>query len=357
MRLLPSRPAEVAGTVLFSLWLAVRLVRGQYDVYHFHGGWWSAVLPALLARALGKPFILKVTQLGDDDPQTAVNKRVGPIPIGGVYSLPFRFASALIAMNPEIARLQRECFPDAPALATSNGVEVDRFRVTAEERARARQELDLPEDSRVVLFVGHINPRKGVQELIEAWLEFVSTRPAGEPPYRLLLVGPTTGGAYRHVAADTVALAESPDVQEAGVRLLGHVPGEAMPSLYAAVDAFILPTYAEGMPNSLLEALAAGLPAISTRVPGVEEILAQDDKSVLMEGVSAAEIARALERVLSSLESTESADRRSRLPASFGLPGVADGYVRLYRALAAGDGRAARRAFQEPQPDFVTGTT
>lgn len=345
-RSLPSRPAEMAETALFSLWLAVRLARGRYDIHHFHGGFWPSVLPALLARLLGTPFIIKVTGLGGDDTQTAVTKRVGPIPIGKFYSAPFRFASAVIALNPEIARRQRANFLHVPVVATPNGIEVERFQFAADERRRARREFDLPEEGRVALFVGHINPGKRVQELIEGWMEFVSTRPASAPPYRLLLVGPTTGGAYRNVDSDSVAMGMSERGQEAGVRVLGHVPQEAMPRLYAASDVFVLPTRAEGMPNSLLEALAAGLPAISSRVPGVQEILEDDEDSVLMETVNASEIAKALERVFATSQPDEATDRPSRVPERFALAGIADSYLRLYRALAAGNGTAPERAFQ-----------
>lgn len=344
VRLLPARAADMARTVLFTIWLAMRLARGRYDVFHFHGAWWHSVIPALLARALHIPFVLKVTQLGDDDPETAVSKKLGPIPIGAIYALPFRLASVLIAMNPEIARRQRRLFPDAPAVEAWNGVEVDRFRLGADDRSRKRRELDLPEDSRVALFVGHINPRKGVQELVEGWLRFASTV-SEEPPHRLLLVGPSGGGAYRHVAPQAVALAQSEAAQQAGVRLLGHVSGEDMPTVYAAVDAFVLPSRAEGMPNSLLEALAAGLPAISSSIPGVEEILAADDQSILLDTVTAEEIAAALERVLGAADRRNGRDRRSRLPEAFTLPRVADSYVRLYRALATGDTKAATQAF------------
>jgi glycosyltransferase involved in cell wall biosynthesis len=340
----------MARSALVSVWFAIGLARGRYDIYHFHGGWWAAVLPAFLARIRGIPFIIKVTGLGDDDPETAVTKRVGPIPVGKVYAAPFRFASALIALNPEIARRQRANFPDVPVVSTPNGVEVERFRFAADERTRARREFDLPENGRVAVFVGHINPGKRVQELLEGWMRFVSAQAASAPPYRLLLVGPATGGAYRHVDLDSVAVGNSSRAREAGVRLLGHVPQESMPRLYAAADVFVLPTRAEGMPNSLLEALAAGLPAISSRVPGVEEILEDDQHSVLVEDVNAPGIADALNRVFASYEYREGDDRPSRLPERFALPGIADAYLRLYRALASRDGTAPERAFQGQGP-------
>lgn len=347
VRLLPARPAELARTALFAAWLAGKLAAGRYDVYHVHGNYWFSVVPALLARFFTVPLVIKVTQLGDDDAQTVLAKRVGPVPIGAVYSLPFRFASAVIALNEEIARRHRASFPNVPVIRTTNGVEVDRFQTTSGQRARARRDLDLSDTGRVALFVGHITGRKGVQELVEAWLKFVSTRSPTALSHTLLLVGPDSG-VYRHISSHTLALATSQSAKEAGIRVLRHLPRGYMPAIYAAADVFVLPTRAEGMPNSLLEALASGLPAITSKVPGVEEVVADDEESVLIEGVSAPEIAWALEDVLASDPTPQGTHRPSRLPARFAMDRLAHSYEGLYRALAAGDKRTGGRAFLDP---------
>ena len=109
---------------------------------------------------------------------------------------------------------------------------------------------------------GYLAPHKGVDVLLEAWSRFSQGRDA-----HLLLVGPSAG-FYRELRRDVSERAEA----ARSVQVLDHVQFGEMPAIYAAADAFVLPTEAEGMPNSLLEALASGLPAIVSNVPGVSDV-------------------------------------------------------------------------------------
>lgn len=127
-----------------------------------------------------------------------------------------------------------------------NGVPVDLFR--ASDRAQTRAALGLNEDEIVVLFAGSGWERKGLRFAREA----IEAQPAG---MKLLVAGRGEPGKFR-----------SPRT-----RFLGVV--RDMPALYRAADIFLLPTLYDPFSNACLEALAAGLPVITTKMNGFSEII------------------------------------------------------------------------------------
>jgi UDP-glucose:(heptosyl)LPS alpha-1,3-glucosyltransferase len=140
-----------------------------------------------------------------------------------------------------------------------NGLPAASFDALGPEvRKHTRAALDLAEDDYVVLFAGSGWERKGLSSVISA----VEHLPDSLRP-RLLVAGRGDAAAYRRKLT----------VRAAGrVRFLGAVSD--MPALYAAADIFVLPTYYDPFSNACLEALAAGLPVITTVHNGFAEVIA-----------------------------------------------------------------------------------
>ncbi len=332
IRCLPVRLAEIVRTTVFGAWLAIQLAVRRYDVYHMHGNYWYSLAPAIVGRIKGVPVVLKVTQLGDDDAQTIAEKRWRSLALGRLYSLPSATASTVIALNTEILKRHQELLPDIPVLSLPNGVDVARFTMSSDRRAEQRRTLGIQPDTIVVLFVGYLTERKGVTDLLEGWIAHADQRGAEGHEAQLLLAGPDRG-VYRHISSAAVKVATSDRARRAGVRVLEHLSSDMMPALYAAADVFVLPSRAEGMPNSLLEALAAGLPAIAGSVPGITELLDRDSRNVLLGEITPEAIQTAIECVAySGLVH----DRAARLPPGYSLDVIADRYVRLYQDLTDG---------------------
>lgn len=161
-----------------------------------------------------------------------------------------------------VARKEGFCSADkliVPANGSGQGVDAQRRfdPARAVEGGRQRRvELNIPEAAPVVGFVGRLVQDKGLLELERAWQKLRGEDPS---PY-LLLVGPWEG--QDPVPAEVRARLEAdPNVRFSGLDW-------DTPSLYAAMNVVVLPTYREGFPNVVLEAAAMGLPMVATRVTG-----------------------------------------------------------------------------------------
>lgn len=314
-----ARSSEVFRGVWFCLWIILILSRNRYDVVHVHGSYWYSVAAALVSKFRRIPLIVKVTRLGEDDAETVANKRVKNFPIGKFYGLAFANANVTISLSKEISQRQRAHYPETPTLDWPNGVDTDFFHRDEALGRSARNRLKL-ENRFVVLFVGYLAPHKGVGTLVRAWQRFVPSHDA-----TLILAGPDSG-FYRELDSDLIDFAKSAD----NVMITGKVNRDELLELYSAADLFVLPTAAEGMPNSLLEALAAGLPAVATRVPGTIEIGENSTGIRWMSENSESELLKQLEL---SYAERDGPGFEGVLGPEFSLDHVAERYLALYESL------------------------
>jgi UDP-glucose:(heptosyl)LPS alpha-1,3-glucosyltransferase len=150
--------------------------------------------------------------------------------------------------------------PDETLAVLHNGVDIRRFSpdVRAERRRDARGRLALSDGETAVLFAGTGYERKGLRFAVEA-VGLV----AKDAPVRLLVAGRGAAGPSRRLAR-RLGIAER-------VRFLGEASD--IESLYAAADVFLLPTLYDPFPNACLEAMACGLPVVTTAAAGVSEII------------------------------------------------------------------------------------
>ena len=123
------------------------------------------------------------------------------------------------------------------------------------------------------------------------------------------------------------------------IEVSGRIAPEKMPGLYSSSDIFISASMQEGMSNAMLEAMASGLPIITTRCEGVEELVA--DNGVVLEQTNAASIAEAIVKLAQDGERYERMSVAARNRAeNFSWESVAEQYLASYRRLvAAGEGK------------------
>ncbi|MGW7429538.1 glycosyltransferase [Streptomyces sp. NPDC054861] len=240
-----------------------RIVRqGRYDLVHTHL-YRACVYGRIAARLAGVRAVLATEHsLGD----TQIEGR--PLSPGtrALYRATERLGTATVAVSPSVAR-RLEGWGVAPSRihVVPNGIETARFRYADGARPRTRAALGLPEDAFVVGGVGRLAPGKRFDRLVRAV--------ASVPGARLLLVGE---GPERQAlldtarecgAADRVLLAGAcEDPPPAGA------DGVDLPSLLAAMDVFVSTSPDETFGLAVVEALAAGLPALYVACPAIDDL-------------------------------------------------------------------------------------
>ncbi len=234
----------------------------------------------LAARALNKPCVVKVH--GSD---VNVVLRNGAARALAARILPM--ADAVVAVSrPLLEELVRIGVPRERVHLVANGVDGAVFY--PRDRAAARRDLGIAEDARLVLFVGRLEPQKGIHELLNA---FDQVR-ARVPRASLALVG--EGVSMSKVRARVESWGDG-----AG-RLLGARPHAEVAKWMGACDVMTLPSWAEGTPNVVLEALASGRPVVASRVGGIPDLLPDQRAGAVVpprdEQALAGALASALER-------------------------------------------------------------
>jgi glycosyltransferase involved in cell wall biosynthesis len=197
------------------------------------------------------------------------------------------------------------------------------------DRAALLQELDVEPDAQVVGYVGRLWPQKRVRDAIWA-IEVVRNI---KPKIMLLVIG---DGPER---LDLVDYAEKVTIQDR-IRFLGH--RDDVPHLRSAMDVLVQPSEFEGMPNSVMEAMNAGLPVVATRIPGNDELVVDGETGFLVPVGDTKALASRVNRILddSVLRSSLGQAGQRRVREQFGVDKMVEGHVKLYRTMARKKGIA-----------------
>ncbi|MGO8823217.1 MAG: glycosyltransferase family 4 protein [Desulfomonilaceae bacterium] len=153
-----------------------------------------------------------------------------------------------------------------------------------------RSQLGLDNDEFIVLTVGFVGLRKGYLDILDALPQVVKTNNS----VRFVFVG---GEEYRGESSPVMARIEK-ETLDRWVVITGEVPRSKIPAYFAIADVFLLPSRQEGMPISILEAMRARLPIITTAVGGIPEMIEDGQSGILIEPGNPVAIAQAVTNLL-----------------------------------------------------------
>lgn len=279
-------PVLAAQTLL----ALVKLFRRQrFDVLHAHTPV-AALLGRIAARIAGIPLVVYTAHgfyFHDEMPRFKRSAFILLERIGG------RFTDLLFSQSAEDAEdaiKERICRPEA-VLAIGNGVDVARFD-PAEVGAgdTARKSLGIPGDAFVVGMIGRQVKEKGVADYLAA----ARILAAANPHAWFLLVGERlasdhASGVEAELASARVAL---------GQRLVTPGLRSDIPELLAAMDLFCLPSWREGMPRTIIEAMMIGKPVLATDIRGAREEVVSEQTGLLVPSRSPERLAAAMQRFI-----------------------------------------------------------
>ena len=207
-----------------------------------------------------------------------------------------------------------------------NGVDSTRFRPAPAGRAALPLAGFAPPGTVVIGTVGRMERVKNQLTLVRAFLQLLQAMPEGRDRLRLVMVGE---GPLRSEAS---ALLEQADASH-----LAWLPGarEDVPELLRCLDIFVLPSLAEGISNTILEAMASGLPVVATRVGGNAELVVDGESGWLVPPADPYAMALALRRYSDTpaLRRAHGAAARRRIERHFSLAAMRDAYTAVYDAV------------------------
>jgi len=204
-----------------------------------------------------------------------------------------------------------------------NGVNVDDFNLSKEEIERVKEKYGLNETT--VMFSGTVTPRKGVEYLVRA-AEILK-----ENNVLFLIVG--NMNLDREYANKVMEYAKLRNLK---VRFTGFVPYGDLKALYSACDIFVLPSFEEGDPIALKEALASGKPLIGTNVGGIPRQIKDCWNGFLVEPENEKQLAEKIKYLIDNPEERERMGENSRKLAreEFDWEKIAERYLKVYEEVA-----------------------
>lgn len=263
--------------------------RERFDVLHVHTPI-AALLGRVAARLAGIPMVVYTAH------GFYFHDQMKPLPkaifiwlerIGGL------FTDLLFTQSAEDARTasEKRFVPGGRIQAIGNGVDIARFDPsTCDARAQTRRQLGIPDDAVAIGIIGRLVAEKGYVEFLEA----AKTVAAQGFPAYFIAVGERLESD--HAAGINVQLAEA--ARALGPRLILTGMRSDIPELLSAFDIFTLPSWREGMPRTIIEAMLMSKPVVATDIRGSREEVVPDETGLLVPARDSGALASAFARLV-----------------------------------------------------------
>jgi glycosyltransferase involved in cell wall biosynthesis len=284
-----------------------------------------------IARKLGLWQILKITS----------SEKVNLIKNEYSYSTAsLKKANAIVSLNSGISQELLSAGVDSRKIVQiPNGVDSKKFFPVQDIQRKnfIRNKLGLPLDKILFIFVGRIVNKKGVDVLLKAW----AIHEVVMKDTILLIIGDDDADikkiqSGRNSPCYKECLKLSDELQIKRILWLGPKDhSNDLPTYYQASDCLILPSRNEGCPNVILEAMSVGIPVIGTRIPGILDLVEDNDEGILVEVDQVDELAKAISSIARKRELREqmAVNARRKILSGYDLESIARKYLDLYKRL------------------------
>ncbi|MGB2695743.1 MAG: glycosyltransferase [Dehalococcoidia bacterium] len=309
-----------------------------YDLLHSHY-WLAGVAAEALKARWGVPHVAMFHTLGEVKNRARVTEQEPEPRIAAERLIAQHADRIVVASRDEQQLLARHYGADANRVSVVPcGVNLDVFHPV--ERDDARRQLGLRDDDRILLFVGRIEPLKGVDILLGA-----AARLEEMPDCFVLVVGgdnSALGGEMAHLRslASELGIAER-------VNFLGAVDHERLPLFYSAADVCVVPSFYESFGLVALEAMACGTPVVASRVGGLAGTVLDGETGYLIPWRCPEPFAERLELLLGNDELRRAFGQTAReYVERFRWGNVAEAVLGIYAELIDGTAATGVAAFK-----------
>lgn len=314
-----SRRQRLVRLLMSPFFLASAILRQDAALVHLNtslnrGAYWRDLAYLLIAKSCGARVIYQVH--GGALPQVFFAGR----PLLTAF---LRFSLALPDAVVVLAQAELDAYgrfaPKIRLQRIANGIDCSGYPDGVERGAVDAAALRL-------LYLGRLSREKGLYEILEAMRlaqmkgRVVQLVIAGD--------GPEAASLRRRIAELGL---------ESSVIFAGPVFGQGKTALFSSADVFVLPSYSEGLPYALLEAMAAGVPAIATRVGAIPDVMTDGTHGYLVPARDPAAIAVAIHALADGARRARMARAcQAKIRAAFSMDRVSTDFTRLYDELGAG---------------------
>ncbi len=301
------RKIEVVEWVIKATGPYRRLLReNRYDLVHAFFGLPTGWLCYRTANRL--PYIISLR--GSDVPGGHARLQLEYKMMGPLLKRIWQKAAALVACSDGLKNRALKFLPSANIDIIPNGIDLDKFHPVANKELSGELKL---------LTVGRLSVTKRFEMLVEA-VEMLSKQGKN---VRLTISG---GGGLLDELKNFVEQKKLTGI----VNLTGRIESDKMPDVYRQHDMFVSASMQEGMSNAMLEAMASGLPIITTKCEGVEELIS--DNGIVVGTDSAESLTEAIIKLAENEQGYKTMCAAARRRAgNFGWDKVAQGYIKLYQ--------------------------
>ena len=335
--------------LLVTILPALIKLRRQYDVIFVSGFRVLGIAAVLISKLFGKRCILKADSPGEMSGDFFVDglARFGLHPSSILFRTFLRLrnnllkrAHAFVAVSTEVSKELAACGVSQGAIQViPNSVDTNRFHpIRYDGKLELRRKLDIPPEACIVTFTGRLVSYKGLPFLLQVWREIQCKH----NHLKLLLIG--SGGLDIHNCESELKTYVYENHLQNSVQFTGAV--QNVNEYLQASDIFVFPTENEAFGISLIEAMACGLPVISTPVGGVQDILQDKHNGLLVKVGDFRQLNDAIEALMNdnTLATSLGLAARQAVQERYSGEHVINNYICLFQNLAGQNGKASTRA-------------
>ena len=290
-----------------------RLLADRPDIVHCHLIP-SNIIAKPLGALLGVPVVINHDHTND-------TRRAESRLLLALDRFSNRFASHIVAVSASCRDflITRESISASDVTLVPNAIDLRRFSPSAARRDQARVELGLPASARVVAGVGRLNPQKN----FSLFLDIAAQLAPRFPDLHFLLAGDGPEEKMLREKAAAFGIADR-------VTFSGYFADTRL--VYLAADVLLMPSRYEGLPMTLLEAMAMGLPVVASQLDGIAEVIGDGREGFLVPSDDASLF---VERTAALLQDAELSSRiaqnaRAKIEASFSVERMTSAVEEIY---------------------------
>lgn len=254
--------------------------KNSFDVVHIHSSFDDNYIAGYLEAEFREIPIILTIHGGGKEPGSRESS---------VWKLVPNFFDKIITVSHDLKKqlLALGVFANKIAIVP-NGIDLKRFEA-CQSSSGIKTKYQIEDKQPLILFAGRLDPDKGVTYLLSAFIEILKELPSA----KLFLAGSGYLNGFIRQAVAKLHLQRSTIIESFSY--------EEMPYVYAAADVVVLPSVQrDACPLSILEAMASCKPVVATNVPGITEIIANNDTGLLVSPKNSHQLANAIIKLLNN---------------------------------------------------------